>query len=56
MDSRELQRAYGDSHTLERPTEGEPVHPYNDASEPAPAHPLDAPGVLETAHCQAWGN
>lgn len=56
MDSKELQRAYGDSYTLERPGDGEAVHPYAAKTDESPAHPLDQPGTAEKAHSQAWGN
>lgn len=56
MDSRELQRAYGDSRTLERPGDGEAVHPYTAKTDDAPTHPLDEPDTVEKAHSQAWGH
>jgi hypothetical protein len=56
MNSQELREAYGDSHTLDRPKDGETVHPYVENPETEPAHPLDHPGVTERAHHQAWGS
>ena len=55
MDSQELQRVYGDSHTLDRPDA-------NDTSLRAPrrqqrsTHPLDDPAVVDAATRQGWGN
>lgn len=56
MNSNELQRAYGDSRTLERPGDGEAVHPYGAEATTKPTHPLDCPEVVETAHRQGWGS
>lgn len=56
MDSKELQQAYGDSRTLERPGDGEAIHPYSAKADDPPVHPLDHPGTAEKAHNQGWGH
>ena len=55
MDSQELQRVYGDSHTLDRPDVNDPTVRTPRRRE-RPAHPLDDPAVVDTATRQGWGN
>ena len=57
MDSRELQRVYGDSHTLDRPTEpGEVTEAFRVERDAESQHPLDSQEVREMAHDQGWGS
>lgn len=54
MDSSELQRVYGDSHTLDRPVLDEaPARKARRGDRPY--HPLDNPRVIEEATSQGWG-
>lgn len=56
MSNRKLQQAFGDSHTLDRPTEPHEVEEVFRAGRDAiPYHPLDSQEVRELAHDQGWG-
>lgn len=55
MDSHELQRAYGDSHTLDRPFGVEAASLHRTRTPAGPANPLDDPAVVEAARSQGWG-
>lgn len=55
MDSLELQRRYGDSHTLDRPSDDDLIS--RRPRRPATAvNPLDDPTVVDAAIRQGWGN
>ena len=56
MDSQEMQRVYGDSHTLDRPGVDEPTVRTAQSRRARPAHPLDDPAVVDAAMRQGWGN
>lgn len=56
MNTEELQQVYGDSHTLDRPTDGEVRSQFRPEPEQVGYHPLDSRAVVESAHDQGWGS
>lgn len=56
MNSQEMQRVYGDSHTLDRPFDDDAAVLPRRRSADSPPHPLDDPNVVENGRRQGWGN
>lgn len=56
MNTKELQRTYGDSHTLDCPTGDEASEQFYTRAKNEQIHPLDHPDVVEDADSQGWGN